>query len=246
MEAISHAGAAMGILAKDGGVFGVLVSLGGDVILTHLLWQWCWLLRNLVSGFFCFPKLELTFAVVTSKLLDPGKTSEKLYLIDNHIACVVSGITADANILVNSARVAAQRHLYSYNEPMPVEQLVSDFAVGSLSLFLLQLCRANRFAAYVTQSSSTLSLAVFVRLGIATLFLTFVWMEKTFSHDHSVFRSCMLVTMQALDSSCTNRTPVGTMVAGRQLPLAPTTKTLIQSSSKCTRWMILLGLPVLI
>lgn len=68
--------------------------------------------------------VPLTFVLVTSKLLDHGKTSEKLYLIDDHIACVVSGITADANILVNTARVAAQRHLYSYNEPMPVEQLV--------------------------------------------------------------------------------------------------------------------------
>lgn len=61
---------------------------------------------------------------MTSKLLDPGKTSEKLYLIDDHVACVVSGITADANILVNTARVAAQRHLFTYNEPMPMEQLV--------------------------------------------------------------------------------------------------------------------------
>jgi len=87
MEAISNAGAALGILAKDG------VVLAAEKL-------------------------------VTSKLLDPGKTSEKLYLIDEHVACVVSGITADANILVNQARLAAQRYLYTYNEPMPVEQLV--------------------------------------------------------------------------------------------------------------------------
>ena len=34
------------------------------------------------------------------------------------------GITSDANVLVNEARLAAQRHTYVYGEPMPVEQLV--------------------------------------------------------------------------------------------------------------------------
>lgn len=87
MEAISHAGAALGVLAKDG------VVLAAEKL-------------------------------VTSKLLDQGTTSEKLYLIDDHVAAVVSGITADANILVQQARVEAQRHWYTYNEPMSVEQLV--------------------------------------------------------------------------------------------------------------------------
>jgi len=63
MEAISHAGAALGILAKDG------VILAAEKL-------------------------------VTSKLLDPGTTTEKLYILDDHVSCVVSGITADANILV--------------------------------------------------------------------------------------------------------------------------------------------------
>merc|ERR1712137_670376 len=66
MEAISHAGAALGILAKDG------VVLAAEKL-------------------------------VTSKLLDPGLRSEKLYKLDDHVACVVSGITADANILIHQA-----------------------------------------------------------------------------------------------------------------------------------------------
>ncbi len=82
MEAISHAGAALGILAQDG------VVLAAEKL-------------------------------VTSKLLD-SMGSEKLYLIDDHIACVVSGITADANILVSQSRVAAQQYLLTYHEPMPV------------------------------------------------------------------------------------------------------------------------------
>ena len=36
----------------------------------------------------------------------------------------VAGITADANSLVNYARQAAQRHLFNYNEDIPVELLV--------------------------------------------------------------------------------------------------------------------------
>jgi 20S proteasome alpha/beta subunit len=32
--------------------------------------------------------------------------------------------TADANILINSCRLAAQQYTYTYQEPIPVEQLV--------------------------------------------------------------------------------------------------------------------------
>merc|ERR1712137_951720 len=43
---------------------------------------------------------------------------------DDNIACAVAGITADANILINYARLCAQRYTYQYQEPQPVEQLV--------------------------------------------------------------------------------------------------------------------------
>lgn len=36
------------------------------------------------------------------------------------------GITADANVLVNDTRLTAQRYTYTYGEPMPVEQLVTQ------------------------------------------------------------------------------------------------------------------------
>ena len=47
-----------------------------------------------------------------------------MYQLDDHIACAAAGITADANIITNECRIAAQRYLYMYQEPMPVEQLV--------------------------------------------------------------------------------------------------------------------------
>ncbi|ONK66364.1 uncharacterized protein A4U43_C06F6970 [Asparagus officinalis] len=63
---------------------------------------------------------------VTSKLLQTSKSTEKMYKIDDHVACAVAGIMSDANILINTARVQAQRYTFSYQEPMPVEQLVQS------------------------------------------------------------------------------------------------------------------------
>jgi 20S proteasome alpha/beta subunit len=61
-----------------------------------------------------------------SQLLETSKTLEKMYKIDNHVISAVAGITADANILINSARLSAQRHTLTYGEPVPVEQLVQS------------------------------------------------------------------------------------------------------------------------
>ncbi|KAI9006422.1 nucleophile aminohydrolase [Hyaloraphidium curvatum] len=87
MEAISHAGTALGILAADG------VVLAAE-------------------------------KKVTSKLLEQNIGAEKIYVLNNNMACAVAGITADANTLVQSARVAAQRYLFTYQEDIPAEQLV--------------------------------------------------------------------------------------------------------------------------
>ncbi|VVA27817.1 PREDICTED: proteasome [Prunus dulcis] len=63
---------------------------------------------------------------VTSKLLHSTTSTEKMYKIDDHVACAVAGIMSDANILINTARVQAQRYMFAYQEPMPVEQLVQS------------------------------------------------------------------------------------------------------------------------
>lgn len=46
---------------------------------------------------------------VVSKLLAPSKTSEKTYTIDDHCVCLVAGLTADATILIQNARLESQR-----------------------------------------------------------------------------------------------------------------------------------------
>ena len=60
----------------------------------------------------------------TSKLFVATRESGKLYKIDDHILSAVSGVVADANYLVDYARLNCQQHLYSHHEPIYVEELV--------------------------------------------------------------------------------------------------------------------------
>lgn len=52
------------------------------------------------------------------------RESGKLYKMDDHILVAVSGVVADANFLIDYGRLAGQQHLYSYKEPIYVEELV--------------------------------------------------------------------------------------------------------------------------
>lgn len=61
---------------------------------------------------------------ITSGLLAPAKNSEKTYPLAKHAACNVAGLTADANILIEQARLRAGRYQFQYQEAIPVEQLV--------------------------------------------------------------------------------------------------------------------------
>jgi 20S proteasome subunit alpha 5 len=68
---------------------------------------------------------------VPSPLADPTSI-EKIALVDDHVSCAMSGLVADARTLVDHARVEAQNHRFSYNEPMPVRvltQAVCDHAL---------------------------------------------------------------------------------------------------------------------
>lgn len=64
----------------------------------------------------------------SSKLLSPSKSSDKTYKLSEHCFAAVAGLTSDANILINSARLQAAQYEYTYAEPMPVESLVQQLA----------------------------------------------------------------------------------------------------------------------
>lgn len=128
MEAISNAGSCVGILAKDG------VVLAAEKKITSKVWA--------CRGPHARPKLPAVPDPLPHlgpnksnpsprrwhvQLLDTnaaGVKLEKLYRLDDHVACAVAGITADANILVNTCRLNAQRYTLQYQEPIPVDQLV--------------------------------------------------------------------------------------------------------------------------
>ena len=63
-----------------------------------------------------------------SKLFVPTKESGKLYKIDEHIMCAVSGIVADANFLIDLGRHVGQDYLFKYSDAAPVEEVVKAFA----------------------------------------------------------------------------------------------------------------------
>ena len=69
---------------------------------------------------------------VRSPLIEPSSI-EKLFEIDSHIGCAMSGILADARTLVDHARSESQSHRFVFNEPIrtqSVAQSVCDRALN--------------------------------------------------------------------------------------------------------------------
>jgi len=62
---------------------------------------------------------------LTSSLMEP-RSIEKILEVDDHIGCAMSGLTADARMLVDRARVECQNHRFTYNEAMSVESVTQS------------------------------------------------------------------------------------------------------------------------
>ncbi|KAF1742003.1 hypothetical protein MXB_3499 [Myxobolus squamalis] len=76
----------------------------------------------------------IVFAVekrINSPLIVAGST-KKISEIDSHVGCAMSGLVADARILVERARVEAMNHWFTYNEPIPVESVAQ--ALSNMAL----------------------------------------------------------------------------------------------------------------
>eukprot|EP01108_Squamamoeba_japonica_P003491 TRINITY_DN2834_c0_g1_i1.p1 TRINITY_DN2834_c0_g1~~TRINITY_DN2834_c0_g1_i1.p1 ORF type:complete len:282 (-),score=146.95 TRINITY_DN2834_c0_g1_i1:38-829(-) len=59
---------------------------------------------------------------ITSSLIEP-RSLEKIFEIDAHVGAAMSGMAADARTLIEHARVQAQSHTFTYDEPMSIEAL---------------------------------------------------------------------------------------------------------------------------
>ena len=60
----------------------------------------------------------------TSKLMVSKPRGDKVHKIDEHVYCVVSGLTADANYLLEYLRKESQKYVAQYEEEISIEQLV--------------------------------------------------------------------------------------------------------------------------
>ncbi len=64
----------------------------------------------------------VAFKSIHSKLVVP-ESLKKVFEVDSHICVTASGLIADARRLVDTARVDAQKHRITYNEPPSVDSI---------------------------------------------------------------------------------------------------------------------------
>jgi proteasome alpha subunit len=78
--------------------------------------------RRGTTAIVCKNDGSVVFAVEKkfSKLQEPWG-SEKIFKIDDHIGIAISGLTADARVLIDKARIQSQINLLSYDEKISVK-----------------------------------------------------------------------------------------------------------------------------
>ena len=79
--------------------------------------------RRGTTAIVCKNKSSVVFAVEkrSSELQADMENSEKIFKIDDHIGVAIAGLTADARVLIDRARVQAQVNLLSYDEKISVK-----------------------------------------------------------------------------------------------------------------------------
>merc|ERR1712200_22205 len=69
---------------------------------------------------------------ITSPLIEPTSI-EKIFAIDEHVACAMSGLIADARTMIDHARVQSANHWFTYNEKMTTESIAQSVSNLALS-----------------------------------------------------------------------------------------------------------------
>ncbi len=76
-----------------------------------------------VLGITCPEGVVLAAEEKTSSKLQDTNFAWKIFQIDEHVGTAVSGLSSDARILVDQARIFAQSHRLTYDEPVDIEVL---------------------------------------------------------------------------------------------------------------------------
>lgn len=74
-------------------------------------------------GMVCKDGVVLMAQKRLSSSLIVGGSHEKIYQVDSHLAAASSGLVADARKLVDFARLEAQKHRLTYDEPISIEMI---------------------------------------------------------------------------------------------------------------------------
>lgn len=119
LEAISHAGTAIGILANDGIVLAAERKVTSKLLEQDTSAEKLYILNE------CVDPIPSPSPVLPNRPLPlPLPRFEHPLTTRSNMISAVAGMTADANILISYARQVAQRYLLTYNEDIPCEQLV--------------------------------------------------------------------------------------------------------------------------
>ncbi|MFW9998966.1 MAG: archaeal proteasome endopeptidase complex subunit alpha [Candidatus Hodarchaeota archaeon] len=79
--------------------------------------------RRGTTAIVCRNKNSVVFTVEkkSSELQEDSAGSEKIFKIDDHIGVAIAGLTADARVLIDRARVQAQVNILNYDERITVK-----------------------------------------------------------------------------------------------------------------------------